>query len=134
MRKSISAIAMTLVITWCVPAFSGSQELLSKPAAQPSASPGTVVPQGSSLTLQRLLRAQLERSMRLSRLLSLLEQAPLPDPVAGTKTIIDEPDPCGLSGAPARGEEPDAETRERMRQERAVSDGKPGTNTTAGVR
>jgi hypothetical protein len=134
MRKSISAIAIAVVLAWCVPAFSGSQQLEPKGAAQPAASAGTVVPQGSTLTLQRLLRAQLDRSMRLSRLLSLLEQAPLPDPVSGTKTIIDEPDPCGLSGAPVRGDEPDAETRERKRQEEAVNVGKPGSDTSAGVR
>jgi hypothetical protein len=50
-----------------------------------------------SFTIQGLLHGRLDWTLRMTRALRRLEQAPEPQPSSGTRTIIDEPDPAGLT-------------------------------------
>lgn len=94
MRKRIAccgiAIALFLVLVASTPALSGSR---SAARERSEAAELRTAPSRGTITVHRLLRIRAEWTMRLSRLLEALDE-----PTYGTRTIIDEPDPVGMSG------------------------------------
>jgi len=79
-------------------------------------------------SIHRLLRGRLQWTLRLTRALRLVEQAPEPQPTYGTQTIIDDPDPAGMTkdgGAtkPPPDNDGDEESSDREEQEDAVNEG-----------
>ena len=72
------------------------------------------------MTIHRLLKSRLLWTLQMSRALRLLEQEPEPQPVYGTQTIIDDPDPAGLDKEgttpppPGDGEEDNRDSREEQ--------------------